>query len=84
MKQCGVQSYIIMRTLLPNRKIVNIILFSSCSIHLVLFYQTADGGINQLPPWTDVQGDIRLTPFYDIEECVKKVEDYVAELDKGL
>lgn len=44
--------------------------------------QTAEGSVNQLPPWTDVQGDIRLTPFYDIDECVKKVEDYVAELNK--
>ena len=49
----------------------------------LLFYQTAEGSVNQLPPWTDVQGDIRLTPFYDIDECIKKVEGYVAELDKG-
>lgn len=48
-----------------------------------LTIQTAEGSVNQLPPWTEVQGDIRLTPFYDIDECVKKVEDYVAELNKG-
>jgi len=30
-----------------------------------------------------VQGDIRLTPFYNINECLKKVEGYVAELNKG-
>lgn len=46
--------------------------------------QTADGSVNQIPPWTEVQGDIRLTPFYDVGECVKKVEGYVAELNKGI
>ena len=45
--------------------------------------QTADGSVNQIPPWTEVQGDIRLTPFYNIDECVKKVEGYIAELNKG-
>ena len=28
-------------------------------------------------------GDIRLTPFYDVEECVAKVQGYVDELNKG-
>ena len=46
--------------------------------------QTADGSVNQLPPWTEVQGDIRLTPFYDVNECVEKVKSYVADLNKGL
>lgn len=45
--------------------------------------QTAEGGLNQIPPWTEVQGDIRLTPFYDINVCRKKVESYVAELNTG-
>jgi len=39
--------------------------------------------VNQIPPWTEVQGDIRLTPFYSITECLKKVEGYVAELNKS-
>ena len=26
----------------------------------------SEGSINQIPPWTEVKGDIRLTPFYDI------------------
>ena len=46
--------------------------------------QTADGSVNQLPPWTEVQGDIRLTPFYDVDKCMKDVEGYVADLNKGL
>ncbi|XP_065912239.1 uncharacterized protein [Dysidea avara] len=46
--------------------------------------KTAEGSVNQIPPWTEVQGDIRLTPFYDIAECLKKVEGYVAELNKNI
>ena len=45
--------------------------------------KTAEGAVNQLPPWTEVQGDIRLTPFYSIDECMKKIESYVAELNNG-
>jgi hypothetical protein len=26
----------------------------------------SEGGINQLPAWAEIQGDIRLTPFYNI------------------
>ena len=43
----------------------------------------SEGSINQLPPWTEVQGDIRLTPFYDVDECMKKVKGYVKELNNG-
>ena len=28
-------------------------------------------------------GDIRLTPFYDVEECIAKVKGYMEELNKG-
>ena len=54
--------------------------------HQIVFdiLQTADGSVNQLPPWTEVQGDIRLTPFYNVDECMKKVQGYVAELNKGI
>lgn len=43
----------------------------------------SEGSINQLPPWTEIQGDIRLTPFYDVDECMKKVKGYVEELNNG-
>jgi acetylornithine deacetylase/succinyl-diaminopimelate desuccinylase-like protein len=43
----------------------------------------SEGSINQLPPWTEIQGDIRLTPFYDVDECMKKVMGYVEELNSG-
>ena len=60
-----------------------VVLSSEASFSLAMYTQTAEGSVNQLPPWTDVQGDIRLTPFYDIDECIKRVEDYVAELHKS-
>ena len=44
----------------------------------------SEGSINQLPPWTEIQGDIRLTPFYDVDECMEKVKGYVQELNNGL
>ena len=43
----------------------------------------SEGSINQLPPWTEIQGDIRLTPFYDIFKCIEKVHGYVKELNDG-
>lgn len=41
----------------------------------------AAGALNQLPPSTTVQGDIRLVPFYDIKAAKKTVEDCVAEIN---
>ena len=43
----------------------------------------SEESINQLPPWTEIQGDIRLTPFYDVDECMKKIMGYVEELNSG-
>ena len=40
------------------------------------------GSLNQLPPETVVEGDIRLTPFYDIHEVKKTMEAFVAEINK--
>ena len=40
----------------------------------------AEGSVNQIPAWTEIQGDIRLTPFYSVVECQAKVDQYVAEL----
>ena len=39
--------------------------------------------MNQLPPWTEIQGDIRLTPFYEAEMCLEKVKGYVEALNNG-
>ena len=43
----------------------------------------AEGSVNQIPAWTEMRGDIRLTPFYDIDDCIEKVKGYVKELNDG-
>eukprot|EP00605_Chrysophyceae_sp_TOSAG23-4_P000552 GSChrysophyteH1.ASY1.ANO1.622.1 assembled CDS len=42
------------------------------------------GALNQLPPEATIEGDIRLTPFYDIKEVQKTIEGWVAELNSDL
>ena len=39
------------------------------------------GSLNQLPPETTVEGDIRLTPFYDIHKVKKRLEGHIAEIN---
>ncbi|XP_065175134.1 uncharacterized protein LOC135805072 [Sycon ciliatum] len=41
----------------------------------------AEGSFNQLPPWTKIIGDIRLTPFYNVEDVMSKIKTYVDELN---
>jgi acetylornithine deacetylase len=44
----------------------------------------SQGAINQLPAWATMSGDIRLTPFYEVPDVMKKVEEYVAQINKDL
>jgi len=44
----------------------------------------AEGGLNQLAPWCEVQGDIRLTPFYNLAQCMAQVESYVADINANI
>ena len=39
------------------------------------------GALNQLPPETTVEGDLRLTPFYDIHRVTKAISGYAAEIN---
>lgn len=39
------------------------------------------GALNQIPAMCTVQGDIRSSPFYDIHEIQKKVQDYVDQIN---
>ena len=43
----------------------------------------SEGSINQIPPWTEIQGDIRLTPFYNIDDCLEKVKGYIQDIGNG-
>lgn len=42
----------------------------------------AKGGLNQIPQWCLVQGDVRLTPFYTMEQVKKSLEEAVARLNE--
>ena len=46
--------------------------------------ECAKGALNQLPPWTTISGDIRLTPFYDAGVVMKAVEGYVQDLNDNI
>jgi acetylornithine deacetylase len=46
--------------------------------------ECSKGALNQLPPWTTISGDIRLTPFYDPIDVMNKVNQYVAELNANM
>lgn len=45
---------------------------------------TPSTAINQLPPWAQMSGDIRLTPFYKVDDVKAKVEQYVADINANL
>ncbi|KAK2995919.1 hypothetical protein RJ640_029801 [Escallonia rubra] len=42
------------------------------------------GGINQIPAECTVSGDVRLTPFYDVSVVMKKIQEYVDELNANI
>lgn len=39
------------------------------------------GALNQLPPECIIEGDVRLAPFYDIEEVKRAVDSYVTDIN---
>ncbi|KAF0710144.1 Aste57867_5595 [Aphanomyces stellatus] len=41
-------------------------------------------GINQLPPWCKVSGDVRLSPFYEIQDLRQKLQSYVDDLNANI
>lgn len=45
---------------------------------------SAAGSLNQIPPSASISGDIRLTPFYDIEKVVEQMTKAAEELNKDL
>jgi hypothetical protein len=39
------------------------------------------GSLNQLPPECTMQGDCRITPFYNVKAVMKQIDSYVAEIN---
>lgn len=46
--------------------------------------ECAKGALNQLPPWTTMSGDIRLTPFYDPVDVMQKMNGWIDELNANM
>ena len=44
----------------------------------------AVGSLNQLPPWVEISGDIRLTPFYEVADVHKAVDGYITDLNANI
>ena len=47
-------------------------------------YESDDStALNQIPAWVKISGDIRLTPFYDLHDCVGKIQSYARSINEG-
>ncbi|CAE7939818.1 unnamed protein product [Symbiodinium sp. KB8] len=46
--------------------------------------ECSKGSFNQIPAETTVHGDIRLSPFYEVEDVVEHIERYVQELNDDM
>ncbi|CAK9152720.1 unnamed protein product [Ilex paraguariensis] len=42
------------------------------------------GGINQIPAECTISGDVRLTPFYSVLDVIKKLQEYVDDLNANI
>ncbi|KAL9231200.1 hypothetical protein vseg_006457 [Gypsophila vaccaria] len=42
------------------------------------------GGNNQIPGECTISGDVRLTPFYDVNDCMKKLQEYVEDINSNI
>eukprot|EP01041_Mallomonas_annulata_P000871 gene871-1695_t len=55
--------------------------FKTCSTMKPTQIGTAAGSLNQIPNTCTVQGDIRVSPFYDVADVRVAIERYVAEIN---
>lgn len=55
--------------------------FSTASTMKPTQIKCTQGSLNQIPPSCTVQGDVRLTPFYDVAKVREAVEGYVADIN---
>ena len=62
----------------PKEDIYN---FVTCSTMKPTQIKCTPGSLNQLPPITIVEGDIRLCPFYDVADVRVAVDKYIDEIN---
>lgn len=53
--------------------------FTTCSTMKPTQISCTSGSLNQLPPECTVEGDVRLSPFYDVKDVAAALKRYVAE-----
>ncbi|KAL4129248.1 hypothetical protein PRIC2_005258 [Phytophthora ramorum] len=46
--------------------------------------ESSVNGLNQIPPWAKVAGDVRLSPFYDMKEMISKMTAFVDGLNANI
>lgn len=46
--------------------------------------ECSKGSFNQIPAETTIHGDIRLSPFYEVEDVVEHIEQYIKDLNSEL
>lgn len=46
--------------------------------------ECAKGSLNQICPETTVSGDIRVSPFYDVEDVKNAIEQYVKDINESM
>ena len=55
--------------------------YTTCSTMKPCQISCTPGALNQLPPKCTLEGDIRLSPFYNIFEVKKQIEAWIAEIN---
>jgi acetylornithine deacetylase/succinyl-diaminopimelate desuccinylase-like protein len=55
--------------------------YATCSTMKPCQISCTPGALNQLPPMCSIEGDIRLAPFYEIQDVKKAIETYVAAIN---
>lgn len=44
----------------------------------------AKGSLNQINPFVEISGDVRLSPFYDVEDVINKMNKHVEDINNNL
>lgn len=58
--------------------------FMTCSTMKPTQIKCPAGSLNQLPPWIEVSGDIRATPFYEVSEIKAKLAEIIADMNENI
>ncbi|KAE8905384.1 Acetylornithine deacetylase [Phytophthora fragariae] len=46
--------------------------------------ESSVNGLNQIPPWAKIAGDVRLSPFYEMKEMIAKMTAFVDGLNANI